>query len=261
MRRKFSSLFCSFFLAFAAASHCWSASSELPGWIAAREHFSAGRFEEALLALQKSPSDDFSYFYNLGTIYFKMGRSGLAVAYLEKANRLQSHDFEVVHNLELARKKLILEMGSPQAIDPASYWMERLTDNINADELRGLFGLTSLLFGLLFFRSYWKTRSLSGTFKQPVSWICITALATVFIIFISFKVAENHPPAIFIDSVTYKSGPGDSYLDLGESAPGVKVRVLGSTAPSGSSGAPIWYQVRYKQNSIAWVPEGSLLLL
>jgi hypothetical protein len=42
--------------------------------------FDTGNFDEALRRLLANPSDDASYYYNLGTTYLKLGKPNSALA-------------------------------------------------------------------------------------------------------------------------------------------------------------------------------------
>src|SRR4051794_30006915 len=77
-------------------------------WPEVQALFEAGKLEEAFQLLSAQPSgNDPIYFYNLGTIAYRLGKTGAALGYFEKANRLKRHDPDIHQNLELTRSDLI----------------------------------------------------------------------------------------------------------------------------------------------------------
>jgi Flp pilus assembly protein TadD len=126
-------------------------------WEEAKTLFDSGKYEAALEVMQKHPSEEASFFYNLGTIYNKIGRVGTGVAYLEKANRLEPHDPAIQRNLQLARTELGRLIGHDR-LDPASTWTERVADHVSLDEIRGTLGLLGTITLILWIRAYLKTR-------------------------------------------------------------------------------------------------------
>src|SRR4051794_20660270 len=75
-------------------------------WKEANALYDSKKYDEALQNLQTHPRNDFSFYYNLGTIHLRLGHLGPALAYLEKANHLHPHDSEIQSNLALARSDL-----------------------------------------------------------------------------------------------------------------------------------------------------------
>jgi hypothetical protein len=246
---------------------------------AVKSAFDTGNFDEALRQLLANPSDDASYNYNLGTTYLKLGKSGLALAYLEKANHLQPHDIGIQQNLKLARSSLSQAIGT-EKMDPASTWSENLADNLRIDEIRGAFGLVGFVVTLFWIRSYLKTRNLRNTLLKPAGLLGMIGLGIIACLYTVEHVAGMSPAAICLNKEPIRSGPGDKYVNVTVCDAGVKIRVLGPTeetaAPTpsplpspGPSAAPVaadapttlWRQVRYSQDGIGWIPASSLLLL
>src|SRR5205807_615311 len=97
--------------------------------------------------------DDSAYFYNLGTASFRSGKIGAAVAYLEKANRLEPHDPATQHNLQIAREALGQAIGRSH-LDPASTWSEEIADHVTLNEIRGTLGLVGTILVLVWLRAY-----------------------------------------------------------------------------------------------------------
>jgi tetratricopeptide (TPR) repeat protein len=249
--------------------------------------FNSGKFESALQQMQAHPQDDGTYYYNLGTVLLKLGKTGQATAYLEKANRMQPHDVAIQQNLLLARNALSQTVGA-EKLDPASSWSENLTDRLSLDEIRGAFGLVAFVIALFWIRSYLKTRSLRETLMKPAGWLGIGALAITAALYGIERLSGLNPVAVCLEHTSIRSGPGDSYVELAQMEAGVKLRALGPTSeqvstqpaaspvpgasPSASPSAgpatadtvqapPLWRQIRYSSDGIGWVRASSVLLL
>jgi hypothetical protein len=244
---------------------------------AVKSAFDAGNFDEALRQLMANPSDDAPYYYNLGTTYLKLGKPGLALAYLEKANHLQPHDIGIQQNLQLSRTSLGQAIGT-EKMDPASTWSENLADNLRIDEIRGAFGLVGFVVTLFWIRSYLKTRNLRNTLLKPAGLLGMIGLGIILCLYTVEQVGGLSPAAICLNKEPIRSGPGEKYVNVSVCDAGVKIRVLGptqevaapvpsplpSSAPSPASAekpSVLWRQVRYSQEGIGWIPASSLLLL
>ncbi len=225
-------------------------------WEPARSLYDAGKYEEALKELQATPLEEGAYFYNLGTVLFRMGRIGPSLAYFEKANRLKPHDPAIQKNLRLARNTLAQSIGDSK-LDPASTWMEMLANRVPLEELRGTLGLIALILILLWLKTYLKTRSLLGTFLQPAGVLGTLGLAVTASLYLAERAGADHPAAILLESQSVRSGPGKSYLELGQVPAGSQVRLLEMSVSSPEA----WHQVRFSEDAIGWLPESAFLIL
>lgn len=241
-------------------------------WEGAKNLFDSQRFQEALQALQEKPLESPNYYYNLGTVYYKLTQIGPAIAYLEKANRLRPRDSDIQHNLSIARTVLGQAIGVDK-MDPASNALEQLADQISLDEVRALMGFFGMAFLLVWLRAYLTTRSIRKVFTTPLGNIGLAGLILTSCIFGLEKWSSTTPPAISIQRHSVRSGPGEHYSELAKLEPGSKVRLLSTstesstdlpgTANSGKTQAePVtWQQVRFTQQGVGWVKISSLLVL
>jgi hypothetical protein len=235
-------------------------------WQETKNFYDAGKLPEALATLQASPEKDFTYFFNTGTVFFRMGQVGNAVAYLEKADRLKPHDFSIQRNLRIARAALERQLGSHQ-LDPASTWSDSISDHVSLDETRCVLGLMGLLTAFLGIRTYRKNRTLKKLLFQPAILFGMIAFVFAISLHAARRFSEEHPPAICLVRETVRSGPGSHFLELSQVDVGVKLRLTAEQpqeATSASTEQPeqgLWRQVRYSQDGIGWVRASSLLLL
>lgn len=238
---------------------CQAASSS-PAWDKIHSLAAAGNIAEALeLAKGREPKDA-TYHYNVGTLYFRLEKFGLAVAHLEKADRLRPHDPDIRVNLVLSRDSLGRALGGQTQLDPASSPVEMIADNVQIEEVRGTFGVFAFILILFWIRSYRKTRSLRITLLKPTGVLGILALLITASLYGIQRWSDTHPPVVLLEKQTLRSGPGENYLELARFEAGVKLRMTGESAQAEDGGN--WQQVRFsEEGDVAWVRESSLLLL
>ena len=228
-------------------------------WQEAQSFYDQGKYEDALKTLKENPSETGSYYYNLGSVFLKLSRPGPAVAYLERANRVQPHDSSIQQNLKIAKSALAQLIGNDH-LDPASSGLESFVDRVSLDEVRGGLGLLGFILILFWFRAYVKLRSLRKTILQPAGFLTLISLGLMISLYAAERIAENHPAAICVEREVIRSGPGDRYLELAQAEPGVKVRLLGPNETADNS-HEIWEQVRYSSSGIGWIKSDGLLVL
>jgi tetratricopeptide (TPR) repeat protein len=230
-----------------------AAQSQWSNWQSMHQLYESGKFEEAFQALNAQPSgNDPSYFYNLGTISFRLGRTGAALGYFEKANRLKRHDPDIYHNLEMTRAALEKTLG-PGKLDPASDWTETLADQVSLEEIRGVFGALMLILAVFWIQTYRKNRDVRQTLLRPAALIGAVALALVGGLYWVETLASARTPAVAMSRQPVRSGPGESYVELAQVDAGTKVRLLGNSDD--------WLQIRYSQDGIGWVRAKEFLLI
>lgn len=254
-------------------------------WQEAKGLYEADRLQDALELLQAHPphlnSDHApvafsSYYYNLGTIYYRLNHLGSSLAYLEKAHRIQPWDSDIAQNLLRVKASLTRSLGSEQ-LDPASSELEQWGDNLSEDLVRIIFGVSGLLSGLLWTWIYRKKRALKSTLQHPLSLLSITLLISGTGLLSVQKWSSSLPPAICLEKQVVRSGPGDHYMELTRIPEGTKVRVLGPSAssplsqadedpkkPDKSASQPqneVWNQIRYSPEGVGWVKVSGLFVL
>src|SRR4051794_33076803 len=123
--------FFAFLLAFSIGSNNYAVAgpseTNWKDWKQAKDLYDSQKFQDAVLEFEKHSQEDASYFFNLGTSYYRLDRLGEAVGYLEKANRTSPHDPDIQYNLSLIQTALGRSIG-PEKLDPSSTWIEQLAD-------------------------------------------------------------------------------------------------------------------------------------
>lgn len=241
----------------------------LSQWADAKRTADSGKVEDAFRILQEKPRpEDPYYFYNLGTLAYRLGRLGPSLAYLEKANRMKRHDSDIRNNLEIVRASVARGLGGIDRMDPASTWSENFADQLALDEIRGVLGLLGVIVALFWMRAYLKSRRLRSTLLHPAALLASVTLLIVGSLYWIERTAAAHAPAISLTKQTLRSGPGSTFIDLGSIESGTKVRLLGPSAeekpPTDATPGKtpdLWLQVRFSQEGIGWLRAADLFAL
>lgn len=227
-----------------------------PQWQEARVLYDTGKYDEALAALRAAPSEDASFYYNLGTIYQKLGQLGPAVAHLEKANRLRPHDPDIQYNLKLAKDALGRLIGPDKLV--AGSWTESIADRAPLDEIRAVLGLLAFILASIWLVTYLRARRLSRALLHPASLLVLLALLASTGLYAAQRLAGQKPPAACLEQQPVRSGPGDQFAELARLEAGQVIRLLG---PAADSPVGQWKQVRYDGSNVGWIKAASLLPL
>ena len=232
-------------------------------WNEAKIRYDQHEYSEALQALLNHPKDNSAYHYNLGNIYFRLGKGGAALAHLEKANRMHPHEPDIQYNLTLVRSSLS-KLNSSQTLDSASNWVEQMADRLSLDEIRTALGLLGWGVALLWVRAYLKTRTVRRAFLRPSGLFPFLGFLIFAGVYGIQRWGNSCPPAISLQQQSIRSGPGEDYLELATAYEGSKVRILGTSSEESASSAStpqIWRQVRYSQDGVGWIKDDYLLML
>ena len=263
----------------ATFSHAASSSGEdhpWDDWQEAKTNYDTQKFQEALKAFQEHPKNDASYHYNLGAVYYRLGKMGAALGHFEKANRMSPHDPDIQYNLSLVKNQLSRSIGA-EKLDPASTWVEEISDRLSLDEVRTAIGLLGLILVLLWTKTYLSTQTLKTALLNPKSLLALAGFIVSSSVYGIQRWGDSCPPAILLQKQTIRSGPGDHFIELAQTDEGSKLRILGPSATTAGSppagnvtgdptqqpegGSEVWRQVRYSQEGIGWIRASSLLIL
>jgi tetratricopeptide (TPR) repeat protein len=226
--------------------------------------YGQGKYQEGLsvlLTLASQFHDDPTYYYNLGTTYLQVNQLGLALAYLEKANRLWPHQTHIQSNLLEVQKKLqIRSKNAPsEPLGETLTLFEQIADRLSLDELRTALGLFGFIVLALWSKAYWTHRNLRQTLVHPVRLLCMAGFILTFSLYLLQQSVMTHPPSICIMTQIIKSGPGEHFVNVTSLEEGAKVRLLGPEKIA--SNHEIWKQIRYSATGIGWARASHLLAL
>lgn len=204
----------------------------------ARLDYEAGRFPEAVTALEKIADGNRSAEVQqaLGAAWFKRGDVGRGIFHFRKAIQLRPRDADAKFNLDFARK------GAKDRLPVAGSWItlpfsERETWGLGA----GLCLLTGVLGAVWVFRrvGWLSTLALAGA---GLSAIVLALAVTATLSARPFGVVTDEEAKVF-------SGPGETYTHLFSLHAGAEFDRVGA------SGAD-WIQIHLADGKVGWLRTG-----
>ena len=229
-------------------------------WNEFQNLYSSGQLEPALQWLKQHPSQTASFYYNQGTVLFRMGQFGQATAYLEKAHQLDPFNSAVEANLSLARGKLAGLIGENR-VDPAGSWLDSVAPRLPTADLMSVVSVILIAAGLSLANRYRKNRMAQRTLMSAAGALSLGCLLLLFALGLVRSGTMTSPAAACLESQVVRSGPGDRFLELSRLETGAKVRLTGDTLSEEGNPTQVWRQVRYSPSAVGWVKASSLLLL
>lgn len=190
-------------------------------------------------------------YYNMGNAYYKLRKYPEAILYYEKALKLEPGNDDIRHNLSLANA-LIIDKIEPVPVFFLKQWWTGFYNLLSADAWAWisvlLFGLTLICLWLFLTarRMAWRK---AGFFA---------GLVVLFLFIGSFGLASQkyyytqriNEAIVFVPTITVKSAPSASGVDLFVLHEGSKVKLLEE--------AEGWNKIRIANGSVGWMPTETL---
>ena len=206
--------------------------------------------------------------YNLGTQYLTAGDPGSAHAWLMVASSLVPDDPDTEHNLNLARRQLEARIGRDGVLLARAPW-EEFISTTTASRLIQLFGLLLLVvpLGVTALRKAEQNGTEQSSLHpfRPSTPSLVSLLSGLLLIVGSQWMASelSAAQAALSMPVTLRSGPAESFVNLGALPGGVVLPVLQARVAHSNSADrnERWLQVRYAPSKLAWIPESACLPL
>ncbi len=221
----------------------------------AGERYAAADYDSAIVhyrAIIDQGYHSAAVYYNMGNAYYKLRKYPHAILYYEKAMKLDPSNDDIKHNLQLANT-LIIDKIDPVPVFFLKKWWTNFYNLLPADTWAWisviLFALTLVCLWLFLTsqRMLWRK---TGFF---------TGLLMLFMFIGSFGLASQkyyytqrvNEAIVLVPSITVKSAPTSSGVDLFVLHEGSKVRLLDE-----SNG---WHKVRIANGSVGWMPAETLM--
>lgn len=220
-----------------------------------REFYDQKKYQDALEALNKQGLTTSADYYNAGNIYYRLGKTGQALAYYEKARALSPNNPDIKYNQELVQETL--EKNGALAKDQ-SLWSGRivpLARNVPEIFVDLLLFITTIGLALAARRAKLKGHNFKkaltdGGFMAAVG---IWALSCAFVATAALA-HRTKLAAIVADLSVARSGPSETFTELFKLPAGSKVEVTGESREG-------WKQVRFSLGNVGWIMEKDLLEL
>jgi tetratricopeptide (TPR) repeat protein len=216
-------------------------------------YYTAAKYDSALIQYQAVVDAGFEssgLYYNLGNTYFKLHDIPSAILYYEKAEKLEPTDEDILKNLEVANG-MIVDKIDPMPRIFLKIWWDSIYNMFDADSWAWLsigFLALTLVAAYFYFTSSILWMKKSGFFS---------GLILVIFTIISFGLASQryyytkqvNEAIIFIPTITIKSSPGNSSVDLFVLHEGSKVTLLDEVVG--------WHKIKIANGSVGWLPNES----
>ena len=217
-------------LLFVALSATMSAAASTTRWEAGNKAYIDGNYEKAIeeySAILDGGEYSMKLYYNIANAYFKLGKTGKAILYYNKALRIAPAQEDIRHNLALAEaqtKDRIVAI--PEFF--VNRWLRTVRNSMSctAWSVMSLAWLGVLLaFGVLFLlasRIRWRKAGFYGALCAFVMFVAATSFAVS-----SRNDMLSHDEAIVMGTaISVKSSPDRSATDLFVLHEGTKVKIL-----------------------------------
>jgi tetratricopeptide (TPR) repeat protein len=215
----------------------------------ANKVYNEGSFEQAVELYEKVLENGFEsaeVYYNLGNSFFKQNKIAAAILYYEKAKKLEPNDEDINFNLKIANNRIVDKIETVPELFYIQWW-NTLIYALTVDQwglLSAAFFALLLVMALIFFlsRVVW--------LKKVSFWFgvifLISSLSTYALAnqkFNSFK--KDHEAIVFTPTVTVKSSPTESSIDLFVIHEGTKVELLDNVGE--------WHEISIANGSVGWI--------
>lgn len=211
-------------------------------------------YEEALqqyLRVEKSGLESPALYYNMGNSYFRLGKTGKAILYFERAYRLAPNDDDIRHNLAFVRTYCEDRIDVvPQFF--LFVWLQKLVGFLSAD-IWFLFLLISLSLTAALIISFLVSNTLNLRRKLALGVLAsLTVSLFVAAVFTARVIADNQTDrAVLIEHVVnVKYSPEHSSKNAFILHEGVKVKLEESVDH--------WVQIRLDDGKTGWVLKNTL---
>ncbi len=191
-------------------------------------------------------------YYNLGNTYYKLRNYPMAILYYEKSLKLDPNNEETQHNIEIANAFISDKIEAVPDLFIKTWW-NKLSNTFSANVWAVI---TLVTFGLLLITLYFYLTAKTRTIKKSMFFV---GLILIIINICSFSISANKydylktndEGIVMTSTITVKSSPSSTSVDLFVLHEGSKVKVLDTTDN--------WDKIKIANGSIGWIPSSSII--
>lgn len=221
----------------------------------ANELYNNSAYDSAVVMYKKVIDKGYSsstLYYNLGNTYYKLRDYPMAIFYYEKSLKLDPNNEDTKHNLEIANAFISDKIETVPDLFIKAWWNN--LSNIFTANTWAVISLIvlAILLSCIFLYLIARTRIL----KKSMFFSCIfLILITISIFSITIKkynyIKSNNNGIIIAPTITVKSSPSTSSVDLFVLHEGSKIKILDNTGD--------WEKIKIANGSIGWLPSSSII--
>lgn len=217
--------------------------------------YNEGNYDQALsfyTRIQEAGLESAPLYYNMGNTYYKMKDYPMSILYYEKALKLDPSNEDVKVNLEIANMAIVDKINQiPQSF--IRRWWNGLRSLLSAD---GWAWMSVVAFALVLvcLYAFLMSRRMGwrkvGFFAGLVMLVCL-GLSVAFAIDKQYDLKHQDEAIILTPTVTVKSSPNSSSVDLFVLHEGTKVSILDS--------AEEWNKIKIADGSVGWLLSSDMI--
>lgn len=220
----------------------------------ANEAYSRSEYSHAIELYEQVLAMDLAapeLYYNLGNAYFKNNRIGRAVLNYERANRLNPSNDNIIHNLNVARSRLVDRVEQRPLLFYERWWR-----NAYMMQSASGWGITAVIFLFFFFSVtsvylFSRTRGVKKTaFYTGLLLLLITGLSFIFAQKQYNRLMAENEAIIMSPRVSAKSSPSQQSPDLFLVHEGTRVIIRNSLGE--------WVEIGLTDGNVGWVKKETL---
>ena len=215
----------------------------------ANQSYSNGDFETAISQYESVVNAGYEssgLYFNLGNAYFKMNNVPAAILYYEKARKLDPADENILFNLELANSRIVDKMEPLPEFFLKTWW--KSARNLFTSDQWAKTGIICFVFLLMSASVFIVSRAIilrKLSFYSGLVFLVIMFVSLVFSISSYRDYSRKSTAIIFTPTVTVKSSPNESSVDLFVIHEGTKVLIMDHVEG--------WSEVRLANGNVGWI--------
>jgi tetratricopeptide (TPR) repeat protein len=185
-------------------------------------------------------------YFNLGNAYFKLGNIPAAILHYEKARKMDPADENIRFNLNLANSRIIDKM-EPLPEFFLKTWFKSARDILSSDQWARIV-ITGFILALVSLLLFLISRSVAirkWTFWAALFCVAVMTVSLIFSVSGYREYKRQSSAIIFTPTVTVKSSPNDSSVDLFVIHEGTKVNITDLVEE--------WSEVRLANGNVGWI--------
>lgn len=217
--------------------------------------YNESEYDSALVMYKKIIDQGYSsasLYYNLGNTYYKLRNYPMSIYYYEKSLKLEPNNEDTKHNIEIAKMFLTDKIEAVPELFIKTWW-NRLGNSFSINTWAVItLALVGITLACIFFYVTARTKGM----KKSMFFLGLLMVIFMFCSFsISFKkynyINTHNEGIIITPTITVKSSPSSSSVDLFVLHEGAKVRVLDETDG--------WEKIKIANGSIGWLPTSAVI--
>lgn len=224
-------------------------------FIKANELYNQNAYDSAVIVYESIVNKGYSspeLYYNLGNTYYKMRNYPKAIYYYEKSLKLDPNNEDTKHNIEIAKAFISDKIEPVPEIFIKTWW----NNFSNLFTLKTWSIISLIVTGFLLLSLFLYLTARTRILKKSMFFFCITLILLTIITFsITTKkynyLRSNNEGIIVSPTITVKSSPSSSSVDLFVLHEGSKVKILDKTGE--------WEKIKIANGSVGWLPSSTII--